>query len=245
MNIFDIFINKIMSMPLFIKQALYIKLAAEMQTYACNDLLKDGESFSTYVPVLTFKGETELWERRSGFDTNMYNFMHFCKSGCNIAEISVDMFLTVEEVAKYFEICLDNGFLEKPLSRNIIAMGEYLSGKTRLGEYLVSAGKMTEEQLQDALHYVNSNQDLTQGAGLRRFGEILITLVYVTHEDLSAVLKLKSEAQKRFVLDYDNVPKTSISYKNDEERNLSEIYDLQSENKKLRANISKLLEIIR
>ena len=38
-NIFDLFLEKILNVPLWIKQAIYLRLAKEMQEYDCEDFL--------------------------------------------------------------------------------------------------------------------------------------------------------------------------------------------------------------
>ena len=228
--------NKISDMPLYIKQILCERLYSELSDFACNDILKNGENFSSYNPTLTFKGETELTKKEIGLDRNIYNFLELSKKGLGIAEISVNTFLTLEEVSKHFEFCIEEKLVEKPESSAIYALVEYLSGKIFLGEYLLKIGKITEEQLNNAI-----NQD----ANGKKFGEILISSGYVTPADIKAVLKLKEEAQKRFVLDCDVVPSSQMECVNDSLRQKDEISNLKSENKKLKAQLNKLLELVK
>ena len=61
-NILDLFLEKVLNVPLWIKQVIYLKLGNEMREMACDEFLKNhpDDIFSTFVPTLTFKGKTEL-----------------------------------------------------------------------------------------------------------------------------------------------------------------------------------------
>lgn len=235
MNKFELFMKRVSDMPLYIKQLVYSRLFDEMKNFDCQDVLKDGESFSSYVPTLTFKGEAELSQKKSGFDGNIYRFLEYLKMGLSISEISVNTFLTLEETAKLFLFCLDENLIEKP-ENNIFSTAEYLSGKIRLGEYLVNTKRITDEQLSVAVDKIKTNKKL---------GEILTDLGYLTSNDIKAILMLKSEAQKRFVLDCDVVPKTQMECLSSESRLEEEISTLKSENKKLKSQLAKLLELVK
>lgn len=72
-NIFEMFLNKVLNVPFWIKQVMYLKLAEEMQGKSCEDFLREHKDdiFSTFVPTLTFKGKTELAEHRCGLDLSL------------------------------------------------------------------------------------------------------------------------------------------------------------------------------
>ncbi|MCR5261136.1 MAG: hypothetical protein K6C94_04790 [Candidatus Gastranaerophilales bacterium] len=229
MNKFELFMKRVSDMPLYIKELVCKKLSDEIKSYNCQ------ENFSSYIPILTFKGENELSNKHLGFDFNIYNFLDFSKKGYNITEISVNTFLTVEETSKLFEICLDEELIEKP-DNTICSVAEYLSGKIRLGEYLLKISKITEEQLNNVLKN-NSNE--------KKIGEKLAESNYITLEDIKAILKLKDEAQKRFVLDNETVPTTKMACVSDENLLKDEISALKSENAKLKNRLNKLREFVK
>ena len=239
-NIFDLFLDKVLNIPLWIKQVLYLKLAQEMQNNNCEDFLREKKSdiFSTFVPTVTFKGKTELMERKCGLDNNIYNFLQCCENGYSILEISINTFLSMEEVAKYYELCLEQNFLKTPNSVEIHAIAGYISGKFRIGEYFKQRGTITVDQLQKA---ILNNRDAED----KKFGEILVELGYIKQEDLTAVLKLKEEAQKRFILDYNNMPKPEAEFSNSDKKYEEEIANLKNENIKLKQKMIQLLELVK
>jgi hypothetical protein len=211
-----------------------------MKDNHCEEFLQNhtDEIFSTFVPTLTFKGKTELAERKCGFDNNIYNFLQCCMDGFSMIEISVNTFLSMEEVAKYYEFCLEQSFIKNPESKEIHAMAGYISGKFRIGEYFKQKGTITVDQLQKAILAHRDEND-------KFFGEILLSLGFVTEEDLKTVLILKEEAQKRFILDYNNMPKSNTAFCEDKQKYENEINKLKTENSQLKKKMLQLLELVK
>ena len=105
-----------------------------MRELGCEEFLKNHQEniFSTYIPILTYKGETELFDKKCGLDNNIYNFLQCCADGLCLIEISVNSFLTMEETAKYFVFCVEQNFIKKPETEEIYRMAEFISGKTNI-----------------------------------------------------------------------------------------------------------------
>lgn len=241
-NIFELFLDKFNKYPLLIKQILYTKLRDEMNDFACKDLIDNHQDdiFSIYVPTITFKGRTELSERQCGLDNNMYNFLQYCLNNYSIIEIAVNMFLSVEEVAKYFVLCMEQNFVKIPESKELKAMAEFLSGKLRLGEYFKHIDKINVDQLQQAI--LKHRDEKENG---KTFGEILLNLNLITKDELKPVVKLKTEAKKRIILDSASVPPMEMAYTNEAQKFEEEIEKLKEENAKLKRNMLQILELVK
>ena len=239
-NIYNKFINKILKFPLWIKQALYLRLAQDMQENFCERILNDSNntSFVTFIPTITFKGKAELSEKKCGFDRNLYNFLQFCLDGYSLIEISANSFLSLEEISKIFEFCIDQEFIEIPKSNKICVIAGYISGKYRLGEYLLNAGMLEQNQLDKAI-------ELCQNQNEQKFGEILIKEKFVKPEDIKAILIMKAEAQKRFILDYNDLPKINLECFDTTKEAQQEISLLKDENKKLKQKMGNILELVK
>ena len=117
-------------------------------------------------------------------------------------------------------------------------MAGYISSKFRIGEYFKQKGMIDVDQLQKAILASKNAED-------KKFGEILIELGYVKREDLTAVLKLKEEAQKRFILDYNTLPKPETEYSDSNKKYEDEISALKNENIKLKQKMVQLLELVK
>ena len=238
------FLNKVFDVPFWIKQVMYLKLAEEMQEKSCEDFLREHKDdiFSTFVPTLTFKGKTELAEHRYGLDTNTYNFLQCCANEYCMIEISVNTFLSMEEVAKYYELCLEQNFIKNPESKEIHAMAGYIAGKFRIGEYFKQKEEITVDDLQKS---ILAYRDAKNAGQEKKFGEILVELGFVTEERLKSVLVLKEEAKKRFILDYTTVPQPATTYSNDTQKLEDEVAKLKDENIKLKRKMLQLLELVK
>lgn len=238
-NIFNTFLSKIDNFPLWIKQIIFLKLSDDIKSHVCEKFLKENSEdiFSLYKPTLTFKGSEELKNKSCGLDLNIYNFLEYCENNSNILEISLNTFLSMEEVAKYFIFCIEQGYIEQPENIEIQAMAGFIAGKFRTGEYFRQKGAITDEQLEKAVHISAKSQ--------KKFAEILVDLGFITQDDVSAMLTIKEEAKKRFILDYNTVPQGKNEFCDKEEMYKKEIADLKTENEKLKKQISQLLEIIR
>ena len=249
-GIFSVFFNKIESFPLWIKQIICVKLSEDIKAQVCEKFLKENSDdiFSLYKPILTYKGREELNKRKSGLDSNLYNFLSYAESDATILDISLNTFLSVEEVAKYFIFCMEQEYIERPENIEIEAMAGFLAGKFRtdernnipdeiVREYFAKKGSISKEHIEKALEQ--------QSKSSKKFAEILVDMGLITQDDVSAMLAFKEDSQKRFILDYNEVPKGREEFCDKEVQYKKEIEDLKSENQKLKKKISQLLEIVR
>ncbi len=243
-NIFELFLDKVFNVPFWVKIVMYLKLADEMKEQAFENMLQNNrdEIFATFVPTITFKGKTELSERKYGLDNNIYNFLQCCLNEYSMLEISVNTFLSMEEIAKYYELCLEQNFIKKPESLEIHAMAGYIAGKFRTGEYFKQKGVINVDQLQQT---ILAHKAAQESGNPKRFGEVMIELGLVTEEDLKAILILKDESKKRFILDYNTVPKPETQFSSDNQKYEEEIAVLKDENIKLKRKMLQLLELVK
>ena len=232
MNIFNSFLERVLNFPLWIKQALYLRLEKEIDGNISQNI------FSNCIPELTFKGQNELKERSCGFDSNIYNFLKEAEKGLSIIEIAVNSYFSMEEAAKYFVFCIEQNFINLPESNQTFAMAKFMAGKIRTGEYLKEIGKISDEQLQQAV--LKCEKDSS-----KKFAQILTDLGFIKKEDVKSLLVLKEEAKKRFVLDYNSVPQTKSVFANEKSEFENEINNLKEENKRLKQKMQKLLELVR
>ena len=238
-NIFTTFLDKVEDFPVWIKQIICLKLSEGIKAQVCEKFLEENsdEIFSLYVPILTFKGSEEIKKRNTGLDANLYNFLSYCENGASVLEISLNTFLSMEEVAKYFIFCMEQGFVERPENVEIEAMAGFISGKFRTGEYFAKKGLITGEQLEKAIDESSKSE--------KKFAEILVDMGFITQEDVSSMLTFKEEAKRRFILDYNAVPKGQSEFCDKEEMYKNEIDELRAENEKLKKKISQLLDIVK
>ncbi len=82
-NIFKLFLNKFLAYPLWVKQVVYYRLYQNMKENNCERFIINNSNriFSMNIPTLTFQGKNELWDKTSGLDTNIYNFLKIIHDG--------------------------------------------------------------------------------------------------------------------------------------------------------------------
>lgn len=241
-NLFELFIGKLLAYPLWVKQAVYYRLYLNMKDNYCERLvLKNTDNlFAFYNPTVTFKGKTELWDRTSGLDSNIYNFLRLCVEGYSILEISLNTFLSIEETAKNFMFCLEQNFIEKPESDEVYAMGGFIAGKFRTGEYYKINGSITIDQLDEA---VMTQRNLDDRMQHKLFGKILVDLGFITEKSVQTLFTLKADAKQRFILDYSLVPETEL-VTSEKERLLAKIELLEKANDALKRKMTHLLHLV-
>ncbi len=226
-NFLDKFLEKLSGFPSWIKEIIYIRLQ--------KDVKPEGELayiFATFKPSLSDKGKCELNNKESGFDSNLYNIFQYCDNGASISDITLNTYLSMEEVANYFLFAVDEGYIQIPDNSQILNIAGFLAGKFRTGEYFVQDGVISEQQLDDAvLNYEHRTKKHN-----KKFGQSLIELGLISEQQLDILLSIKEEAKKRFILDHNEVPK--ISETKDYQ---SQIEDLKRENQQLRLRIKELL----
>jgi hypothetical protein len=154
---------------------------------------------------------------------------------CSIFEIMVNTYLSMEEVAKYFLFCVDEGYLEIPDDSQILNIAGFLSGKYRTGEYFVNDGTISQTQLDDVV-----SEEQTPQKSEKKFGQRLVDAGFISQKQLDMILKIKTEAQKRFVLDHNEIPK--IEQVSEYEKQIEE---LKKENKQLKLKLEQLLTMVK
>ena len=238
-NLLDKTVNKLNSLPLWIKQAVILRL-----NYVS---LKDYGKFSSkdytnFTPVLTFKGKTELETRQGGFDHNLYNFLSGCFENKSIVEISLNTYLTIEEVSRIFQFSIVEGLVTKPSDSAISGLFEYMAGKIRLGEYLLNAGFINSENLDSALIGFQNEKQTDNDL---MFGQFLKENYPQISSEIDFILELKTEAQKRYVMDdFSELSEISEEYTDKKREMEDEIKRLKEENRKLKQKCLMVAKLI-
>lgn len=249
-NILELFLDKLMGFPLWVKQIIYLRLHQNLTQSLSDDFIttQENDLFHLYVPTLSFIGKTELAERKGNHDPNMYTFLTNIESGLNMVEISMNNFWTMEEVAKYYVSCLESDFL-KPGATNLInSTAGFMSGKLRIGEYFKRIGKINVDQLEQTI--VKQKEYTNQGNPMK-MAEVMISMGLITEKDVHSLLILKEESQKRFILDASIIPAYANEQKPSEqpsanvEEYKAQIAKLTEQNNQLKEQLKRILAFVK
>jgi len=241
---FMLFMDKLLSFPLWVKQIIYLYLEKDLASSLSTDFIKRSEKeiFHLHIPILSFIGKTELNERKSGLDDNIYNFLSNANEGLSILEISMNNFWTMEEVAKYYIFCLEQNYIKTPESPYIHAMAGFMAGKFRTGEYFKRAERISMEQLERA---INTQKESLNTEKPMKMAEVLISLGYVTEKDTASLLLIKEEASKRFILDTSIVPDNFLRDLTQTKAHKEEIEKLTEQNRVLKEQLNRILAFVK
>lgn len=240
-NLLNAFIEKLKAFPLWIKQVIYLYLYQDLKEATSDDFIETNEAdmINLFVPALSYVGRTELEERAKGFEPNLYTFLECAESEMSLLEVALNHFWTLEETCKQFLAAVDADLIKGPISPKIIAMAGFMAGRYRTGEYFKRVGKINVDQLEMT---IRRQKELTDQGQKAKIAQVMIDLGFVTEKDTHALMIIKEEARKRFILDSSIVPEGVTG---NDSKYVAEIEELKKQNAVLKAKLAKLLSMFK
>ena len=240
-NILNAFIEKLKAFPLWIKQVIFLYLYKDLREATSDDFIETNEEdmLNLFVPTLSYVGRTELEERAKGFEPNLYTFLECVESEMSLLEIALNHFRTLEETCKHFLAAVDADLIKAPIPPKIIAMAGFMAGRYRTGEYFKRVGKINVDQLELT---IRRQKELTDQGQKAKIAQIMIDLGFVTEKDTHALMIIKEEARKRFILDASIIPEGVTG---NDSKYVAEIEELKKQNAVLKAKLAKLLSMFK
>ena len=201
-NKFSKFVSDLLLMPIWVKQLLYVYLRYRLEEELTPQYLNSYEIediFQLHKSIVTYKGKKELEVKTMGLTPNHYSFMQDSLDGLTIAELTIKNNYNLFEVSNIFIDCLERELIATPQSLKLIELVRYMSGRTRIGEYFLRTGQITMEQLETVL----DQQERIKKATNEQVGSatVLVNMGYVPESEIKAVLRYKEESRKRFSMD--------------------------------------------
>lgn len=196
---FSEFYQQLMEHPLWVKQVIYAVLKQDLErlispttlsTFNVNDTLQ------LWTPKLLLDGEDALRQAQNKINTDLLKLLYHVYKKRTVMDITITNKWTLEQCCMVIQAAWEKELISQPNSKVIRATVLFLSGKIRIGEYLVQTGRITEAQANQALRtqdYIAQSMD--ERAGL---AEIMINLNYIEKADSESILFLKQESKKQF-----------------------------------------------
>lgn len=198
-NIFKIFIQEIVNLPVWIKQIIYVELKEQLECCSinnCIDINKKDNYLQLYIPKLTYTGKKVLEQKTKNLSENISLFLECAYQNISIIEIAIKNNWNLCECSNYFLEAINEDLVINPPSPIIKGTALYMSGKIRLGEYFVKINKITIKQLDEALkNQKHIEESLGDKPGL---AEILIKLNFLNKNDTEGILLLKEDCKKHY-----------------------------------------------
>lgn len=197
---FDILMQQLGMMPLWIKHVIYTNLRKELEATLSKPTLEafgPEHTLQLWVPELTRHGLAVIEQpAATPARPEVIKLLHLAQQKKNILTITVLQHWSLEESTLVLSQALDQNLLIPPHSMVIVGTLQYLAGRIRLGEYLVKINRLTIEGLDQALR---TQKAIEEAMGERTgIANVLINLGYIKKEDSEAILFLKEESKKPF-----------------------------------------------
>ncbi|MEM0951108.1 MAG: hypothetical protein AAGI66_03080 [Cyanobacteria bacterium P01_H01_bin.74] len=196
---FEILTHKINGLPLWVKQVIYAELKIDLETLLSKTTLEKftpEHTLQSWTPELTRSGLKEIEQPSGTHPSALTKLLKLTQHQKNILTITLTNNWTLEQTSKVLSHAIHHEMIAPPKSMVITGTIDYLSGSTRLGEYLVQINRLNPEQLNQALQ---TQKTIEEAMGERTgIAEILINLGYIKKEDSEGILFLKQESKKLF-----------------------------------------------
>lgn len=190
---FEKLTQQLAQLPLWVKQVIYAILRQELERALSSATLtaySPTDTLQIWVPELTAQAQ----QATSQAPAALVKVLHFARYKKNVMDMAIMNGWSLEQTAILLLDALDRNLILPPKSGIIMATLTYLGGKIRLGEYLVKIGRLTIEQLDQALRtQMYIDESLGERTGI---ANVLINLGYINRQDSEGILLLKEESKK-------------------------------------------------
>ena len=198
-NAFDTLMQQLGDLPLWIKQVISAQLRKELEatlSKATLDAFGPEHTLQLWVPEISHAGQVELDHPSNRFSQDILRLLQLTRFKKDVVAITILNNWSLENCTQHLNDALEAELIIPSRSLVINSTIHFILGRIRLGEYLVKIGRLTYEQLTQALH----TQKAIEEAMNERVGiaNVLINLGYIRKEDTEAILFLKEESKRAF-----------------------------------------------
>ncbi|MGD9581304.1 MAG: hypothetical protein AB7V50_08015 [Vampirovibrionia bacterium] len=193
--------NLLLNLPFWVKQMLYIELRSDLRQYTNLEALdrKDKDDLvQSYVLTPTALGRLYIQRRSTNFtppqniDPKHRSLLKSLGLKKTILDICNENKWSLIQCCRIIVECIENGLVEPVNNNSISNIIYYISGRIRLGEYLLRMNKLSLDQVDRALY---RQKEITQQLGEKtKIGELLVNLGYINYADKEEILKLKENS---------------------------------------------------
>jgi len=200
-NIFLLFIQELLGLPLWVKQVILVYLRKDLASYLSDDLITTDEEkiFHIYRPTISRLGMEELDKKNEEHDEELYSFLYDCANNLSILEISIEKKYSMEDVSKLFMFAYRKKYIKTEIPNQVVAIAMFISGECMTGEYFQKVGKLSVEQTELIL---KQQEEQKKNGSHTKFAELMVLNGFVEEKDIRSLIKLKEEAEIKAVLDF-------------------------------------------
>jgi hypothetical protein len=185
-------------MPLLTQQALYVTLRASLESNLSAHTLEKMDTHNLlqlWVPQMTHIGMQTLIQLNNQNNSAhpLFQLLKGCQSKQTVAQTTTAQGWTLYQICMLLQQACQKEWIVLPTSTLILAAIHFITGQIRLGEFLMRMGKISSEQLDQAL---KTQQYAWEVMGQRSaIGNILVNLGYASKEDIEGILLMKQQSK--------------------------------------------------
>jgi hypothetical protein len=187
----------IQSLPMLCKQVFYVLLRTSLESSISKSTLErfDADNIlQLWTPNVTLTGIAAMNGGGGPMPESMRQMLTAIQQRKSIIVICMTFHWSLEQCALLLAQAIDSDYITPSMSQVTHATIAYLANRIRLGEYLIKIGKITSQQLDQAL---KTQRYAWEVMGERTaVGNVLINLGYVSQQDTEGILFLKQESRK-------------------------------------------------
>ena len=186
-------------LPLLTKQSLYVLLRRSLESRLSPHTLEKMDAdnlLQFWLPQLTHIGMQTIQQLNDTNQTShpLYRLLRCAKAKQNVSQICIYNGWTLYQGCMLLQQACEKEWLIPSPSNLVMSAVHFITDQVRLGEFLLRLGKVTAEQLDQAL---KTQQYAWEVMGQRSaIGNILMNLGYVTRNDIEGILLLKQESKQ-------------------------------------------------
>jgi FtsZ-binding cell division protein ZapB len=233
-------INRLIELPLWVREAIYCELKSNISEYSDIQLLDMIETkiIQLYKPLLTgtarklIENQAEL----NKLDKLKYTVLINVQQEMTLLEIAHDTGMSLKATCLIILDMIDTHFIEKFTDSSTENFVLYITGKIRLGEFLVRTNRITSDALDKALYTMKCAEEMDAGLS---FKDILVNLNYMSRKEANKVTAMKLSAEMPVaVIDEAAIQYETIAMLQDE------IDNLRFEKQKIQLELEKYKKLV-
>lgn len=186
-------IDSFSELPIWIKQVIYLEITKELKENHLLDTMENmnpEDTIAFFLPKISALGEHQLNSQKDDIGKLLLG----SKNRYTVLDLCIHHKWTLSHACGLVLEAITLDWIYPPNSTKAMGTIEYLANQIRLGEFLVKMGRITDQELDQALrtqHYIK--EALQEHTGI---ANILINLGYITRQDTEGILVLKEESVK-------------------------------------------------
>ena len=196
---YDQLLQIIAQLPLLTKQSVYVLLRRSLEARLNVHTLEkmDAENLlQLWVPQLTHMGMQTIQQLTDKHQTShpLYRLLRCAQVKQNVIQLCVFNGWSLAQGCLLLQQACEKEWIIPSHSHLVMGAVHFITDQIRLGEFLLRLGKVSAEQLDQAL---KTQQYAWEVMGQRSaIGNILVNLGYVNRDDIEGILLLKQESKR-------------------------------------------------